>query len=275
MLGKLIKHEFRATAAPMLLLSLGVLAVSGLTRLCMLLAQYFEFFMMLSMITTVMYGIGIAAAYIFVYVLIIRRFYTNIYGAEGYITLTLPTARWKLIFSKLFVAIVWTLLGAITTILSLVIIASYPDVLYEVFTALGSIGAMLADAAYYLNMPEALLISEFVLACVIGAIEGILVLYASVSIGQLFRKHRLLGSVAGYMMIYAATQLIMSGYMMVAGMTLGTFGGQYNYFAPTIDSMTAFQLQVLIILYLAILALITLGCYMITHGIMKKAVNLQ
>ncbi|MBE6611453.1 MAG: hypothetical protein E7632_03070 [Ruminococcaceae bacterium] len=273
MLGKLIKHEFRATAAPMLILFLGVLVISGLTRLCMLAAEFAEFFAILAGLSVMLYSLVIWAAYVFIYVLIIRRFYKHIYGAEGYLTLTLPVRRSTLILAKLIPAMIWQLLGTIVTTSSLLIIASYP----EVYAVIGEAFYILLEGVLYLfefmNTPGWVMILELVLFAFISAVGGIMTLYASVSIGQLFKKHRFLGSVLGYFIIYVVTQIIMSAYVMVMS-TVSIFGS-WDIYAGRLNGLAAFQIQIMILLYIAITALIGLGCWIVTHGVMKKSVNLQ
>lgn len=275
MLGKLIKHELRATAAPMLLLSLGVLGVSALTRLCMLLAEIWDFFALFASLAMTAYIIGAAAAYIFVFVMIVRRFYTNIYGAEGYLTLMLPVKRWKLLLAKLLAALLWMVVSAVVIFASVLILASYPDLLRQVWDGFGYFGDLFAYLMRGLGMPGWLLIVELVLVIVIGLFQSVLMLYASVSIGQLFRRHRFFGSVAGYLMIYAACQILMGLWTVMAGFTAEGIFETANPYTGALTGLGAFQLQVVAVTYIIILALITLACYLITHTVMKRAVNLQ
>lgn len=275
MLRRLLKHELRAGAAPVLLLSAGVLAVSGFARLMTLLSGYFEFFTFFASIATTLYIIGAAASHIFVYVLIVRRFYTSVYGGEGYLTLMLPAPRWKLLASKFTVSLLWLLVNGIAVVLSVLIIASYPEAYRELRYLPAYLGQAMGALTQMLGMPSAVLVMEVVLACILGVVQGVLMLYASVSIGQLFRRHRLLGSAAGYLMLYAAEQLVMSGYVLVAGMTIEGIGSGMSMYRPMLDGMSVFQLQVLAVVYLLMLALLAAAFWCITHAIMKKAVNLQ
>ena len=62
-----------------------------------------------------------------VYVIIARRFYVNVYGDEGYLTLTLPVKRSYIILSKLIVGMCWLIAQVVVIILSLLILTVSPQ----------------------------------------------------------------------------------------------------------------------------------------------------
>ncbi len=275
MLRTLIKYEFRQTSAPMLMLMAGVLIVSALSRFCMMLEEHFTFFMVPSILTASAYLLGFLTVNPLINVLIIRRFYTSMYSAEGYITLTLPVERWKHIISKLIVSMIWLITGEIFMIASVGIVESWPVIIDAVIDMRSFHFEYMNQAVDYLNVPVALIIAELVIINIISLAQSVLVIFASISIGQLFKKHRIFGAVVGYLLIYSVNQLVMSGYYRFADITVETLGIGFGGYMQKLSGFESMQHQLLMVTYIIILALITLVCYLVTNFILKKAVNLQ
>ena len=135
MLGKLLKHEFRATRRTMLAILLGSLAASavgfGLVILCLhpslLPAVEGEVFGVLRTIAYVPLTLIIIASYIFgfassmiVLIFILMRYYKNFFSDEGYLTFTLPVTPHELLWSKIISAMVWIFGAFVTTCLAFV-----------------------------------------------------------------------------------------------------------------------------------------------------------
>ena len=114
MFGKLVKHEFRATARiiPFVFLVTIILAlvnvVSGSLDLGFVsgLSMGLVIFMSIAQISIVI-------------VLLIWRYYKNLYANEGYLSHTLPVKTSMHLWSKLLVGFVWMLLSYIVSLLSM------------------------------------------------------------------------------------------------------------------------------------------------------------
>ena len=118
--------------------------------------------------------------------LIIRRFKNSVYEREGYLTLTLPVNEHQIILSKLLGAVIWTILSTLALFLSFGIIVLIVGVAshtqFEMGTVLQLFGKhfweiaseLLKSLGYYL----------------VALIPNILLIYLSISIGQLFQDHR-------------------------------------------------------------------------------------
>lgn len=277
MLGKLIKHEFRATAGYFGLICLGLIGFAGLSRLFILLEEAFGFFELPVMLSMLFYVIMAVAASVLTLVLIIKRFYSNIYGDEGYLTLTLPVERRKLIFSKLLVSAVWVIAVALATICSILILSLSEETIYMLSQLFAQLSYMFDYIFEYINISAVLLIIELVLMAVIELFNGILVFYASVSIGQLFSGHRMIGSVLGYLMISVVTNIISRVYIAAVGLTQRGSESYINSFidGARLNGIMSFNLQVDIIMYIVLYAAMTAGLFALTNLIMKRAVNLH
>lgn len=277
MLGKLIKHEFRATSLFCGLLFAGLIVLAGLSRLFMLLERQLELFSLPLGITLGLYGVFAFASMTVVYVIIVRRFYVNVYGDEGYLTLTLPVKRSYIILSKLIVGFCWLVAQIVVIILSLLILTVSPQFIKAFWEAIAAIELVALRIAAILNMPIGLMISELTVLLIVTFVFTILMLYASISIGQLFTRHRLIGSVIGYMLISAVTRIVMQIFWLIIGLSQNMVGMFQDLFAygGALDHISSFSLQVDIILYIVIYIALTICCYLLTHFIMSRSVNLQ
>ncbi|EKA12650.1 hypothetical protein, partial [Streptococcus sp. GMD1S] len=158
---------------------------------------------------------------------------------QGYLTLTLPVSEHQIITAKLLGGLVWSILGYIVFILSILIIIFLTPIEKD-FTALYNF------ISPYLSYGWLYALSLFV-----GSIAWILSIYLSISIGQLFNEYRTAMGILAYIVIS-----IVIGYI--------TFflrvDNDYNVMAST---------EILRDLFLS--AIYYLG----TYYILKNKVNLQ
>lgn len=108
MLGKLLKYEFRVN----------LWAIPCLAAVAALLygGAWFGKWIQISQISmgasVGLLLVGIAAL-IVAFILAVLRYYKGLFGAEGYLSQTLPVGKGALLASKLIVALVWLLLGGV------------------------------------------------------------------------------------------------------------------------------------------------------------------
>ena len=126
MLGKLLKHEFRATARVFLPFYGAMVAVAIVTRILDAFRE--NSYARGSVYGGVPQGIGlsitimmICAVCIVALILTIQRFNKNLLGDEGYLMFTLPVGTDSLVFSKLTASVAWTLASIILAIAALAI----------------------------------------------------------------------------------------------------------------------------------------------------------
>lgn len=121
MLSKLLRHEFRATGRIMLpVYALLLVSCGGCTLFGRLLGRYPES-TVLSVVQTVfatLFGVTTFGMLLLTLVLMVYRFYKNLMTDEGYLMFTLPVSRSQLIWSKLLVALVWSVLSTVLAALA-------------------------------------------------------------------------------------------------------------------------------------------------------------
>ena len=188
MFGKLMKYELKATSKWYLIIS-GVLAILAI----------FAGLLASSVITgasnytadTTFTIVGIIVLVIFAgyigltltnYIIIIRRFYNNIFGREGYLTWTLPTGSHTVLLVKVTSALIWSIFCFVSLILSLLIFLGVIDLAQQqnIFEALGPVFEKIGSS----------LVLQSLLFQLLATISGILMLYCAISLGQLFINNR-------------------------------------------------------------------------------------
>ena len=189
MFGKLMKYELKATYKWYLIIS-GVLAI--LSIFAGLLASSVITGAATYTANTTYTIVGIIVLVIFAgyigltltnYIIIIRRFYNNIFGREGYLTWTLPTGSHTVLLVKVTSALIWSIFCFISLILSLLIFLGVIGLAQQqnIFDLLGPLFEHIGSS----------LIWQSLLFQVLATISGILMLYCAISLGQLFINSRI------------------------------------------------------------------------------------
>lgn len=203
MLGKLIKHEFKATYR-IFLMFYSILAVFTLIGKLVVTTGLTENELVNGLLISV-YIIYIVALFIATMLYLIFRYYKNLFSDEGYLMFTLPAKPMMLFWSKLIASFVWNLSTLLLTVGSIAFLLIQAYMIKEI-----GIGYRIVDnfVKSELGMNMAVLIFIIILTILIAIIYQMVVVYTSINIGQLAGKHRILGSVAAYMIIYITMQTL-------------------------------------------------------------------
>lgn len=279
MLGKLLKYEFRSTARvflPMYAILIGFAILNRFTIAGMENALFSDndFLEFISGTAIFGYIMVIFSVLIITFVIIVQRFYKNLTGDEGYLMHTLPVSTHKLIQAKIITAFVWQMASAVTIILSVFILLLQPWFLrdfamfwHEFMQALGELFAMIGWGSAVAN------IVTILAAMVISGVTSILMIYASISIGHTFKKHRIMGSVVSYI-----------GLMMIGQVIIGLVGGSFSWLSFGTESIPYYAVtpayiseQVLGVVGIAALIELGLGAawYFVTHHVLTSQLNLE
>ncbi len=279
MTGKLIKYEFRSSIRLMALIWAAIIVSSVLFSLCSSALQGFVadgsdsqaaglFGEIVTFITGFMYFISIVAMIVITIVLIVIRFYRGLFGSEGYMMNTLPVKPWQLITAKGVVAAVLVIAGVAVSILSMVILAGLSGVV-NITEAFGEISAVMkAEPMLILTAAELLII------VIVGLLKSIYQVYASLAIGQLVNKYRILLALGAYIGINIALSVIAMVLMTAAGAT-----GMSDWFIYTLDMNDADSIinvsQTLIAVIFGLTVIQLAAFHIVTERIMSLKLNLQ
>ena len=220
MLGKLIKHEFRATARIMLPMLAALIALSLLANLSVHgLAGNLSNVPVLRIVfivIVVFFAIAVVATAVMTLVIMISRFYRNLMKDEGYLMFTLPVSVHELIWSKLIVSLVWFLAaGLVITLvmalnaLNLSAINMNLNLILLELPSWAEIRQKLQELGIYTQLFT--LGGQSLLIMLLGVLATCLHFYASMSLGHMFSKDKIVLSVVFFIAISFAFSLMQTG----------------------------------------------------------------
>ncbi len=206
MLGKLLKYEWKATARIFVPFYLAVVVFALINRIFISLNVSEGWMAFVAGLSGATYALAIVATLALTLFIIIQRFYKNLLGDEGYLMFTLPVKTWQNITAKLLIAAAWQLISALVVIGSVLLMVAQPSTMAEIRKALAD--AVMEFAK--INLSLGATTAWFVAAIVVSLFTGILFLYASISIGQLFSRHKLVASFGAFLVLNTVSQIITS-----------------------------------------------------------------
>ena len=222
MLGKLMKHEFRATARIMLPVMGAMMALALLANLSIRgLAGNLSDVPMLKILFTliiIFFGAAVIATVVMSLVIMVSRFYRNLLKDEGYLMFTLPVSVHELIWSKLIVSLVWFLATGLLIFLVMALMAlnlSHTN-LEMIFKQLPSWSEIIGwmDQAGIRGQVITFLV-QIVLGTLTGILAACLHFYAAMALGHMFSKDKVLLSIVFFVGISFAFNLMEMGYGVV------------------------------------------------------------
>ena len=193
MFWNLVRYEFKNVNKWFLALYAAVLSLSviiGIQGSTLTSTYYQDKGVVMLVFLSLVFGGLVITLGISTLILIIQRFKGSVYDRRGYLTLTLPVSEHQILSSKLLGAFVWSLSSTVVFLLSLYIII-----------------AMIQPDAFISNFAEYMLknyTDDFWLALIsyiFNTLAGILCIYLSISIGQLFNEYRTALAVVAYIVI--------------------------------------------------------------------------
>lgn len=277
MLKKLLKHEFRYYRKFMLI-TMMVMVVSVLfIRLAIVAFEHMPSnvdtiaetlmnlaslpLMMLCMVLYYTALLSLAVPHVFGAV----RYYRNLTQDQGYLSFTLPVRPSYHVFCKTFVPLVWTFILSLVLILSgsLAFVIGN-DWLNEFTEVLQVIGEGIASTGIWGGAWIAL----FVLLSVISTICSVVMVNFAISLGQLFRKHKLMGSILSYMGLSTVISIV-TGFFSSLSIFLIDF--EATQAGSVLNDYMIWMLSIMSILMLILTAVMYWGsCH-----IMTKKLNLE
>lgn len=202
MLGKLIKLETKASARFLLPTYLILIVISIINRIILTLDLNEGLLMLIPTISVFTYIASMVVVLVTTFILMISRFYKNYLTDEGYLMFTLPVKTRDLILSKLIVTFCYTIISVLTALLSVLIVFATTERMKEIQQGISQIYNEIVS--FNINMAFAIVVCSLLLVFSIAL--NILNVYASIALGQLYKKHKLLGSFIAYMIIYTVLQ---------------------------------------------------------------------
>lgn len=206
MLGKLIKHEFKATYKRFLLMYVSLICITILTRILLSINDSMILNVIFVKLFSGLFKVFIPASGIVAIVFVVARFNNHMLKDEGYLTHTLPAKVWQHLVAKGVVGTIWMLTTSIVIVLSVMIYIIGNEVS---FARLGKF------THKYFNLlgdhPQ--IIGIVILGLIVAITYIAQALYefmAALSLGQIFSKHRIAGAVLFWFIMNYAFGIIMA-----------------------------------------------------------------
>lgn len=275
MTGRLIKYELRSSIKLMgviwaalivtsFLFSISSNFMGNIMRSSSIASTLINLFQGITGMLYIAVFIATAAASV---VIIIMRFYKGLLSDEGYLMHTLPVKPWQLITAKGVSALVIVCASVIVSILSFMILAGT-----------GSFGAIVEFCDLIREMfreePKVILVAaEFLVLAILSLLKSIYQIYASLSIGQLAGKHRILLSLGAYVGINIVITVLAVLIMMLLDVT-GALNGWSSLSLNTVNDMLNAG-QAVLGFFAAVTVIQLAAFHVITERILSLRLNLQ
>ncbi len=289
MLGKLIKYDFKALKKTLLPLCFGAVALSVFVTLLMkLFFLYKDYSYNLSRVLDDIFGtvltlllifgfLGLVAAAIVSWFLILKRYYQNLFKDDGYLTFTLPVKTSGILLSKLISSTIWSFITALFAIVSIAIFVVFGT--SRQFINMDAIDTFSRIWEAYWSTPL-LTLKDYIIIPIIftllvlsSVVQNILLLFLAITLGnQVSRKHKILGSVGMYFVVNTVASIIVS-----TAMILLTYAGLEQIDNDSIFSITPGM--DIVYIYLSVVIVIStalsVAYFFVNKYILKNHLNLE
>lgn len=274
MLGKLIKYDLKSMNRFLILIHAFLIIVSVFARFFLSghlfngevdISQepYFLSFILL----IIVYILLIAGVYFSTYLVIIVRFYKNLFSDQGYLTHTLPVTKGQHLLSKSIAGCIWGFLDMLLLVLSAYIVFVTPFVRDFFISNQDEIRFALGFTGKYANVSWGTVIVILLFFSLLSVISNLIMYYASIAIGQLVPGHKILGALAAYFVLTTALSILTFVAMAIIGLSSDLLNpdsfNQLDYMKNSLIFSGVFSAITSIILYIA------------TYWIMRKRINLE
>lgn len=263
MLGKLIKHEWKAVGKVLAIMNVALIlmAIIGKIMLSMEMLQKAE--PMESIFTAWLGGyiISVVAVGVGTHIYLAVRFYKNMYTDEGYLSFTLPVKPWEHIFAKTLVSSIWILINGVAIVGSIIILVTYKGMGTELLHGCNLLIEIVAKNGIY----GVWKVVQVIITIVLSSVSIALTYYFSISMGQLFNSHKMLASVVIYFVTNNVLRIVSTMFGM--GIMFVTLAQIETETISFYNNMLGFEMSEGIV--------VTVGFWLIVNFIMNKKLNLE
>ena len=285
MLGKLFKYENKSVSKLLTPMALAVIILPVLGALILkkqfIFGDKFEDGSIVSSIFSLASGImiffiviaTISACFISLFILM-QRYYKNLFSDEGYLTLTLPVKTGSIILSKLFTAVIWSVIVAVCTIIGVMIFVLFGTsasfINNEVVDGFSQVFKQIFEFYFTGSAVQIIFLIELLISIIVSLFTNILLMYLAITIGcQIAKKHKVLASIGMYFVISSVVSVLSTIIQVITTTTL--YGGfDFIYVEPTLSDVT------LILLPSIIFSIILGVCYFLLNNyILKNKLNIE
>lgn len=273
MLGKILKYEWKGFKKPLIITTLVMLGVTLLSSIIMLFidADSMEnspFMGLLTIYGFFLYYFAILGCSYAMMIIVAVRYYKTCYTDQGYLTHTLPVSATNLLNGKLIASVLSRLWLVILIMLSLLCLFAvgithfsvvFSTDLWEIINEAMPLASDILAEEMGINLGSFFGLITFY--SVIVLISNTLIIFASISLGQMYTKHRILGSIIAYITVSFVIGIIFS---------LG-----FTIYAVVTSMNTIFDYNAFIVVFSIMYLIVGIISYIISLYMMNKKLNLE
>lgn len=271
MFAKLLKHEWKACAGLLSVLSLAVLGVGILLAVLLRVITVWESKIPSGMWEPIWVLIGGAALAIIAYVIgsqliLLIRFYKNKFTDEGYLTFTLPVTSHQILLSSLLNFLIWTLIttavAAGTVLMALSVGTVFNRELWD-----SGILYLLRQMYTVENGVSYGILS--VVSIVISGVSGVMVMVTAITLGAVVaKKHKVLAAFGFYYAIKMGISILSSG-ISIASLVFMLHNAGFGT-----DGQILAQMNFITVCEMALNLAIMIAGYFVSNWLIKRKLNL-
>ena len=205
MLGKLIKNDMKNIGKLLLPLNAIVLLMT-LVGVALRATGLFNMDNTTSLLVILVlaYILGMVVILVVCYFYPIIYFYRNLFSRQGYLTFTLPVSPWSILFSKTFVGFFWYIVTGVVAMFSLWAITGFQRIPRETLAYLNHYFAQ------EIGMNFNVFMGWIVVITISALLWTLMTAYFSITVGQLYARHKIIASVVVYVGVYTVTQVLVT-----------------------------------------------------------------
>lgn len=217
MLKKLIKHEWVSVWRALIIINITLLlgTILGLISIqTPLWSSDIQIINIIAGTLSFIYILGIIVTAFAALIYLVVHFYKNLYTDEGYLMHTLPVKPIQLLISKLVVSTIWMIITSIVIYASIFLLIM--TTFYK-FTAKEGLNSLVLAIEHFfkeisivIGIPIPLFIICIIIVFIITIMGNIIFIYSSITIGQLLKNHKVIGSFLAYIGIFITYRVINS-----------------------------------------------------------------
>lgn len=267
MLGKLIKYEFKASwkyilAIDIITVVIGLFAFFISYNVSDIIDNLNSALVIILMLCLVGYMFSLIAATLLTTIYNVVHYYKSLYSSEGYLTFTLPATTGQILSAKMLVSIFWQIATSICVGLSIFFLmagfALY-GAQHGTFDFLTSIDDVYSEFIKALGVSGVFSVIRYLINIFVSIACNLLVFFFAISLGQLWSKHKVLGSI----LCFFGTRFALGIVSFVSSMLSGTFS---TLFMSDYDPAKYFARSTTVSLLVSIFvsAILYTGCIVIT-----------
>ena len=255
---KLLKHELIALFRVLVFFAAAVVVFAVIGRILIAVDTSWaanEWAALLSLLFILFYVFAICALVIAAWALGVSRFYKTLFTGEGYMTLSLPVSPMGIIWAKLLSSIIAMFAATVVSVLSLCIFLVGLD--QNILSEVGLEIAISFQDWFQTIVAAPLQFFEELLLFIVSIPVSLLLIYACISLGQLFTSHRKLLTFVIVIALYIALQM-------------------FSLYAlePVYEAAMRVSVHLSLWVQIALITALDVGCFFLIRYILKNKVNL-